>query len=351
MYYKRHSVDGATTQAGSSPAPAARYIGAMHAQRPRPPVFLDEALARPDLVRELVERHAPYYPVQRYFKNRDEYGRAAGDLPMIIAPNFRGDWAYDQPLVEGVEPILWNERFVEAARKLLGCDLVRPQIVYSNITWQLPFPQGGGHTDVTAYRGIDRTRYPLWLLGAMHESRLFEYERIDIATAVAWFYRGSDGGFTYWPDGPDKAPRNHEGAIHNTAVMGDNDFMYHRVNPVGSREKGLLRGMTLDTRLARTGGDSWVIDEPGKKLADLTFPELRISVSWKAIVFRDRDDERRYDAHTDDIDSGEVFRRFRADFEERGVEYAWPDDPLSDVGFVRALNEAYPARSPDVFTA
>ena len=64
----------------------------------------------------------------------------------------------------------------------------------------------------------------------MGHSGLFEEERIDIATAVAWFYEGSDGGFTCWPDGPDAPPVVHEGDIHNTAIMG-NWHPYNRIDP------------------------------------------------------------------------------------------------------------------------
>jgi len=319
----------------------------MFGSRPRPPVFIATALSDPELVRRLVEENAPYFPVQRYFANQTEYDRVGGGAPMIVAPNFRGDWAYDEPLVEGVEPILHNERLIEGARKVFGAARVRPQIVYANLTWQLPFPQGGGHTDVTAYRGIDRTRYPLWLLGAMHNSGLFEEERVNIATAVAWFYRGSDGGFTYWPDGPDAPARVHEGAIHNTAIVGDNDFMFHRVNPVGDVAKGLPRGLTLDTSLVRSGGERWAVVEGDEVVGELAYPELRISVSWKAMVFRDADEERCYDTHSDDLDLSEVLRRFGADLEARGLPCDLPPNPLESVDFVALLNHAYPVRSPE----
>ena len=185
----------------------------MH-RRPRPPIPIAPVLDDPDQIRRLVERHAPYLPVQRYFRSDAEFDASSGTRPdggaAIIAPNFRGDWAFDRPLVDGVEPLLNHSGFVEAAGKLFDSSLVRPQIVYVNLTWRLPFDQGAGHIDVPAFRGIDRTRYPIWLLNAMGHSGLFEEERIRIATAVAWFYRGADGGFTCWPDGPDAPPVVHE---------------------------------------------------------------------------------------------------------------------------------------------
>jgi hypothetical protein len=291
----------------------------------------------------LVERHAPYAPVQRYLRSEAEHRSASGgNGPPIIAPNFRGDWAYDAPLVEGAELFLEHPDFREAACKIFDTHIVRPQQVYVNLTWQLPFHQGAGHTDVPAFRGVDRTRYPIWLLSVMGRSRLFENERIRIATAVAWFYEGSDGGFEYWPDGPDAAPLTHESAIHNTAIVGDNDRMFHRVMPVGRLEDGLPRGLTLDSRLEHSGGDRWLIRDGDAALAEPSWPELRISVSWKASVFRDEAERQLVDEHREDIAIVEVLERFGTDLEERGIACPRPSEPLEDPEFVAALSGAYP---------
>jgi len=180
-----------------------------------PPIFFDRLLDDPGLVRGLVEANGPYLPVQRYFSNDAEFrassAQAKAGRPMIVAPNFRGDWAYDAPRIDGVDPLFEHEGLREAAGRLFGSDRVRPFSVYANITWQLPFDQGEGHIDIPEFRGVSRTDHPTWLLSSMGHSRLFEEERIQIATAVAWFYTGRDGGFTYWPDGPDQPPRVHEG--------------------------------------------------------------------------------------------------------------------------------------------
>jgi hypothetical protein len=308
----------------------------------RPPIQLARLLDEPGSFRELIERHAPYFPVQRYLATDAEFRLSSGRGGFnIIAPNFRGDWAYDEPLVDGADALLHHPALVDAAARLFETERVRPQQLYTNITWQLPFAQGGGHTDVPAFRGIDRTEYPVWLLQAMGHSRLFEDVRINIATAVAWFYEGSDGGFEYWPDGPGGASKVHEGEIYNTAIMGDNDRMFHRVRPVGSRDDGLLSGMTLDTRLEHLGGDDWRIAEGGEELACMSWDALRISVSWKAVVFRDAEEERRVDDHSADIDFAEVLARFGRDLRERGIDHAAPADPLRDEAWVDLLAGTY----------
>ncbi len=320
----------------------------MHADSLRP-ILLEKVLDEPDRFRTLIERHSPYLPVQRYFNNAAEYRASSGRGPMIIAPNFRGDWAYDRALVDGAELFLEHEGFARAAASLFDAEAVRPQIVYTNLTWQLPFDQGGGHTDVPAFRGVDRTRYPIWLLGVMGRSGLFEDERIRIATAVAWFYRGADGGFEYWPDGPDRPPQVHDGDIFNTAIVGDNDRMFHRVRPVGRREDGLLDGMTLDTRLEHVAGDEWMVAELDRKRASISYDQLRISVSWKAQVFRDERERQMVDEHESDLTIDEVLERIYADVDAHGIPFERPRDPLADPDLVDVLSASY-GREPTRFT-
>ena len=91
-------------------------------------------------------------------------------------------------------------------------------------------------------------------LTIMGQTGLFEAERVKVATAVSWFYRGADGGFEYWPDGPGGASVVHEGAIHNTGIVGDNDFMWHRVRPVGRPEDGMATALRQQRLLPRPSG-------------------------------------------------------------------------------------------------
>lgn len=312
---------------------------------PRPPILLDPCFGDAELIPSLIRRHGPYQPVQRYFANQAEFEAMSGadDVRlMVIAPNFRGDWAYDKPLVDGVEAILHHDRFVEAAARLFDAEVVRPQQVYCNLTWQLPFHQGGGHTDIPAFIGFDRTEWPITLLSIMGHSGLFEAERIAIATAVAWSHRGDDGGFEYWPDGPHEPPEVHEGAIDDTAIVGDNDFMWHRVRPVGRPEDGMVDGLTLDSRLVHRGDGDWAIEDGGRELAAFPQERIRVSVSWKATVFADDEAAARADAGDGGLTIDEVVRRFRDDLARRGVDAPDPgDDPARNPAWIRALQQTY----------
>lgn len=310
---------------------------------PRDPVVLDRVVEDRDAVWRLIETHAPYWPVQRYFANSAEYAALSGqDEPaqMIVAPVFRGNWAFEGDVREGVQPILDSERFIDAAKRLFRAEIVRPTTVYVNLTWQLPFPQGAGHTDVPAFRGFDRATYPITFLTIMGLSGLFEDVRVKVATGVSWFYRGSDGGFEYWPQGPDGPSVLHEGHIDNTAIVADNDFMWHRVRPTGRVEDGMVT-MSKDAELVHRGGDAWAIVDGGEEIGAFATDRLRVSLSWKGIVFSDEADRRRHDEHLDDIDLAGVLKRFSDDFAARGETLAIPSDPLTDPVFVRTLRDAY----------
>lgn len=322
------------------------------AKLPLKPVLLDPALADPSRLERLLERHAPYWPVQRYFANSAEYAALSGKdgaAAMPVAPVFRGDWAVRGEVREGVDELLHEPRLVAAARQLFAAELVRPDTVYVNLTWQLPFPQGRGHTDVPAFRGFDRSRYPITFLTIMGASGLFEDVRVKIATAVAWFYAGADGGFEYWPEGPDGPPALHEGRIWNTAIVGDNDFMWHRVRPVGAPGDGMV-SLSLESELQCVGARTWAVYDGAKELARFPRERLRVSLSWKALVFDDEEDRRRHDEHTDDIGLDEVLDRFRRDLAGRGVALRVPEDPLRDPELIATLQDAY-VRYPARFAA
>jgi hypothetical protein len=323
---------------------------------PRAPIVLDRLLDDPTLVPALVERHAPYWPVQRYFASAEEM-RALSDTAerngspdartgMVVGPVFRGDWAYDRPLVDGVEPLLRCAPLTSAARRLFDAEVVRPQILYVNLT--LPMLCGdGGHTDIPAFRGVDRTTVPVWLLVTMGRSGLFERWRVRIATAVAWFYEGEGGALTYWPDGPDASPRSLPPRT-NTALVGDNDVMFHRVEAVGGPDDDMVRGLTLDSQLAFAGAGTWEVREAGRVLARYPATRVRVSLSWKAIVFRDAEEARLHDEQRDTLTLPVVLDTLRADLAARGVEAPKSADPLHDPAFVAALTRAY-HQAPSVY--
>jgi hypothetical protein len=320
--------------------------------QPRAPIVIDRVLADPAVVRDLLIRGAPYWTVQRYVKNLSEMASLSDagthsrrDRPMFIAPWFRGDWAYDEPFVPGVEVFLEHDALRDAARRMFEGGVVVPQIVYVNLNPPIARVDPG-HVDIPAFRGVDRTRYPVWLLATMLKSGLFDRWYVPSVTAVAWYYEGEGGGFTYWPHGPDQTPISRP-CISNSAVVGDNDYMFHRVEAVGPDERALPKGLTLNSQLCWSG-DTWEVVEQGDVCARYEFEDVRVSISWKAQVFASKEQEALYHNHEDDLTLEHVVDTLLADLAERGTSTERPADPLHDRAFVETLNATY-GRAPTVW--
>jgi hypothetical protein len=314
-------------------------------------------LDAPGRVSELIEAGGPYWPVYRYFADPVELDASGAKLadpagPLRVPPWFRADWASDRPLVAGIEPILHNPQFERAARELYGVSehaVIRPQLVYVNV--MLPMPSADpGHTDVPAFRGIGRDRFPVWLLAVMGHSGLFERWRIRIATAVSWWSDGPGGHFSYWPDGPDAAPVV-LGVRSNSALVGENETMFHRVERVGVAGGELsLADLSLDAELIADGRKAWEIRERGRALARVPYEAARISVSWKALVFADPAEAHAVDEHTDDLAIDEVWAIFARDLDRRGAALDPGPEPLANRAFIAALGAAY-TRAPSILPA
>src|SRR5919197_6155264 len=106
---------------------------------------------------------------------------------------FREEYAYGTTaLIDGIEPFLFHEGFVEAARQIHGRRVIEPAIVFANL--MVPGQELALHTDVPEFRGVNRKLHPQWLLVAMRHSELFEDWRMQIAPGVAWFHDMGEGG-------------------------------------------------------------------------------------------------------------------------------------------------------------
>ena len=108
---------------------------------PLQPIALETVLDDPSLVARLARANAPYFPVQRYFATAAEMNalsdtRQGNRGTMVVGPVFRGDWAYDAPLVDGLEPIFENPRLAAAASRLFDATIVRPLEGFSQFLWR-----------------------------------------------------------------------------------------------------------------------------------------------------------------------------------------------------------------------
>ncbi len=134
-------------------------------------------------------------------------------------------------------------------------------------------------------------------------------------------------------------------------MVGDNDFMFHRVERVGPEGVKLLAGMSLDSTLEAVSESDWAVFDGGRELIRLPYADIRISVSWKAQIFEDEAEMQCVDKHLDDLCIDEVWRGFYSDLEARGIEIAASSDPLRDAALVSQLSAVYqlkPSTQPEM---
>lgn len=337
----------------STPDGRVRSVGQMATttRLPKAPILLDTVVDDPETIRQMARDNGPYWQPGRTIassKSATEVAANDGDddatdfANAMVGPTFRGQWAFGEPMVDGADALLHHDGFADAARRMYGWDVLVPEQVYVNLTTPIG-RQGFSHTDIPEFRGVDRRNAPAWLLTAMGVSRLFEAERIHIVTAVAWFYRGEAGGFRYWPEGMSGPSYLHDDTW-NTAIVGDNDFMPHEVQRVGPRGSTKPAGMTLGTELVCDGID-WHIVEAGEVLATYPDAAVRLSLSWKAKLFRD-------DAERADADAGigltvdEALDRLAADLGSGTHPEPLAGDSVASQELQTQLGRRYSAYAP-----
>jgi hypothetical protein len=71
---------------------------------------------------------------------------------------------------------------------------------------------------------------------------------------------------------------------------------------------------------------------------------VRLSVSWKAYVFRDEHAAGQHDDHTDDLDEARVIDIFAAEMARRAIPLTESD--TIDESFLYAVGAAWPKRIP-----
>lgn len=260
---------------------------------------------------------ARYDAVRNFIRTGGRFGRRE-DIHVLAARTnyFRETYAYGrEPRIAGIEPFLFHEGFVQAARDLHGRPLVEPAIVFANLL--VPGQELAVHTDVPEYRGINRTRHPQWLIVAMHHSGLFESWRMPIATGVAWFHDCRGGEFAFYPNGPQAKPLAHA-VRYNTALLLDTDSVFHGVDRVAETSEPIDR-LRPGMRLRFDGDGRWSVVDDDRVVTNYRWSDLRFSVSWKAYCFADAREREHWREHTDDVSVDTVVDRMIDDLRQRGV--------------------------------
>jgi hypothetical protein len=266
-----------------------------------------------EIGRGLTQRHDA---VLNYVRSGGRHGRHEPIERLAARTNyFREEYAYGtEPLINGVEPFLFYEGFVEAARAIHGRPVIEPAIVFANL--MVPGQELALHTDVPEFRGANRKLHPQWLLVAMRHSGLFEEWRMPIATGVAWFHDCKGGEFAFYPDGAGGEAVAHE-VTFNTALVVDADSVFHGVDPI-DLPAGELPPLKPGMELVYEGDERWTVRAGDDVVAIYRWDELRFSISWKAYCFADAAERDSWRAHTDDLDLDWIVARLVDDLRDRG---------------------------------
>lgn len=294
-----------------------------------------------ELAPDLAQRHDA---AVNFVRTGGRFGRKEDPKRLAARTNyFRETYCYDTPAIEGVEPFLWHEGFLEAARAIHGRPIVRPNIVYANIL--LPGQELAVHTDVPEFRGANRKRFPQWLMVVMHHSGLFERWRMPIVTGIAYFHACEGGELAYYPDGAD-APAATLPVKHNTAIVLDTDSVFHGVDRV--EETRPLPALKPGMKLRFEGGGSWAVgEESAPPLERYRWGEIRYSVSWKAYCYADEAERRAAEEHTDDLELAFILETLVDDLKRRGrLDEAPKDENLLGLKLIEEYVR-FPAPTPE----
>lgn len=295
--------------------------------------------------------------VAQLFKSADEIVAAtSGSMPEgltiehFLAPMFHGYLAKNCAVLDPlVTEAFYNPKLMGWARDYFDAEIVMPRQMHYNFGPPQPSADPG-HFDSTSYRGMDSTNAPVWFLAAMTNSRLFRDYKISLAAVVTWFWRSSDkGGFTYWPDGAHNPPKRIPAPFWNTAVVAENENMYHRGETIGTPDQwGMIKGLTFDSVIEGdpAGPDQWRVRNGDEVIGRLRTEDIRWLFHWTAECYPTYEDFRIRADHVDDLSPQLAVDIFMRDLKTKGVAVSTPTDPFNDDAFKAALLGTYSIGSP-----
>jgi hypothetical protein len=131
----------------------------------------------------------------------------------------------------------------------------------------------------------------------------------------------------------------------NTALLGDNHHMFHQVERVGPFDQG-TRLVTQRAQLAPAadGSGAWAVIDRGVEVFRASLEHYRVSVLWKADVYRSEQEHRV--VANDTLTLEDVARVFDRDLKARGEKLHFDLERLGDPAFQRALQAVYPEAIP-----
>lgn len=285
-----------------------------------------------------------------HFSSTEEYLAVSGGkekrpdakLSDFIAPVFRGILANAGVVFyPELNDIYFGRKLLDTARQLHGARYGMSYDLLFNICGP-SHSFDAGHFDTGSFRGIGLHNSPIWLLAVMAKSGLFDEWEVKTAQVITYFYDSDiDGGFTYWPDGPDREPARFTAPFRNTAILTDNSRMYHRRESNGPRDQRDYPEIDMTSTIHAVGSDQWSIRNGDTEIRRIHDGDTRMLLHYTALLFDDLDDVKRYQEHTDDLTQERVCAMLIADMRAKGVTVEDPVDPLTDTAFIAQCTAFY----------
>ena len=242
-----------------------------------------------------------------------------------------------------LEDCYYNSGFLQMVRDYWGARSARPTLMLFNLCG--PHHSGlNAHLDAVTFRGVRIENSPVWLQNVMGRSGLFTEHLVKMAQVITWWYRGEEGTFTYWPDGPLGQPKRLEHPLWNKGVVVQNEMMFHRGDPVGRPDSSATRPASSTGRSsATTPGATTGKSPPTGRSSGAT--GRRRCACWctgaRELYCRPgRGQEEPGPLRRPDPRRG-LRAPARRPPDSGGCEIAEPSDPLHDQAFIRALIATY----------
>ena len=77
--------------------------------------------------------------------------------------------------------------------------------------------------------------------------------------------------------------------------------------------------ITAETRLHYLGDDNWQLRNGNEELENISWPELRYSISWKAYCFQDEDEKRLWQDGSDNLTVNFILDRLESELRRTGI--------------------------------
>jgi hypothetical protein len=298
----------------------------------------------------------------QHFKSPEEViATTSGMIPegftptwdMFLTPVFRGPLAQaSTALYPEIEDCFFNQHFLDLVRGYWGAQYATPENMLFNI--QGPCGSGGSpHVDATRFRGVTLHNTPVWLMNVMVKSGLFKRWQAKKAQVISWYYKGQiGGGFTYWPDGLQAAPKQVQAPMWGRAVVVENEMMYHTAQSNGPVALRRPQGLAINSLMSADPDDpsGWRITTEDRTIQRIPDEEFRLLIHWGADIYMDYAELKRALDHSDDLLHEQIFEMIIADLRARGETFEVPSDPLTDKSFIGLLTRVYdpgqPAKCP-----